>query len=139
MGNKEGAGIGVGGISMLAIFVVLCLTTLAVLSLVSARADYALSEKTVMASKQYYAADALAEEKLAALLGVVESGGNWYEHAQNEGFGVFSRQGSAIVAYTAPISESKELYIEVELAMGEDGAATGQWNRTAWQTRLAGG
>ncbi len=42
MGNKAGVGIGIGGISMLAIFVVLCLTTLAVLSLVSARADLTL-------------------------------------------------------------------------------------------------
>ena len=136
MGNKAGVGIGIGGISMLAIFVVLCLTTLAVLSLVSARADMALTEKTALAGKQFYSADALAEEKLAALLEVVEAGGDWYGHAQSEGFEVFSRRGSAIVAYTAPISRSKELYIEAELAVSASGAATGQWSRTVWQTRV---
>ncbi len=136
MGDKSGVGIGIGGISMLAIFVVLCMTTLAVLSLVSARADYALTEKTALASKQYYSADAKAEEKLAALLEVVEDGGDWYGYAQSEGFEVFSRRGAAIVAYTAPISEGKELYIEAELAVNAAGSATGQWNRTVWQTRV---
>ena len=136
MGNKSGVGIGIGGISMLAIFVVLCLTTLAVLSVVSARADLALSEKTALSSRQYYAADAEAEEKLASLLSIVEEGGNWYDYAQSEGFEIFSRRGAAIIAYTAPISESKELYIEVELNVSAAGSATGQWNRTVWQTRV---
>ncbi len=136
MGNKTGVGMGIGGISMLAIFVVLCLTTLAVLSVVSARADFALTEKTAAASKQYYEADARAEEKLASLLSIVETGGNWYDYALSEGFDVFSRRGAAIIAYTAPISESKELYIEVELAVSAAGSATGQWTRTVWQTRV---
>ncbi len=136
MGNKAGVGIGIGGISMLAIFVVLCMTTLAVLSLVSARADMALTEKTALASSQYYEADAKVEEKLAALLATVESGGNWYERAQSEGFEIFSRRGAAVVAYSEPISESKELYIEAELAVNAAGTATGQWRRTVWQTRV---
>ena len=38
--NTLNTGIGVGGTSILAIFVVLCLVTLASLSLVSAQADY---------------------------------------------------------------------------------------------------
>ncbi len=121
---------------MLAIFVVLCLTTLAVLSVVSARADMALTEKTALASKQYYAADALVEEKLASLLEIVETGGNWYDFALSEGFEIFSRRGAAIVAYAAPISDSKELYVEVELAVSAAGSATGEWSRTVWQTRV---
>ena len=44
--KQVGSGIGAGGISILAIFVVLCLATLAALSLVSARADQNLAEKT---------------------------------------------------------------------------------------------
>ncbi len=137
MGNKAGVGIGIGGISMLAIFVVLCLTTLAVLSLVSARADLTLTEKTALSSEEYYAADAEAEARLAGLLDTIEGGGNWYEYAQSEGFGVFSRGGAAIVAFTEPIGQSKELYVEIELEMSAAGAATGRWSRAAWQTRLA--
>ena len=48
-------GIGVGGTSILAIFVVLCLVTLASLSLVSAQADYGLAKKTAEAAQEYYA------------------------------------------------------------------------------------
>ena len=45
--KQIGSGMGAGGISILAIFVVLCLATLAALSLVSARADRNLAEKTL--------------------------------------------------------------------------------------------
>ena len=66
--NTLNTGIGVGGTSILAIFVVLCLVTLASLSLVSAQADYGLAKKTAEAAQEYYAADAQAERQLACLL-----------------------------------------------------------------------
>ena len=47
--KQIGSGMGAGGISILAIFVVLCLATLAALSLVSARADRNLAEKNAQA------------------------------------------------------------------------------------------
>ena len=52
--KQIGSGMGAGGISILAIFVVLCLATLAALSLVSARADRNLAEKNAQASVEYY-------------------------------------------------------------------------------------
>ena len=54
--KQIGSGMGAGGISILAIFVVLCLATLAALSLVSARADRNLAEKNAQASVEYYQA-----------------------------------------------------------------------------------
>lgn len=56
---------GVGVASMLMIFVVLCLTTFAVLSYVTANADYKLTREAAEAAEAYYAADAQSAEALA--------------------------------------------------------------------------
>ena len=68
MDNRRGGALGMGSVSILAIFVVLCLTTLAALSLVGAHADYTLAQKNARASASYYAADASAEGKLQEIL-----------------------------------------------------------------------
>lgn len=57
----------VGIPSLLMIFVVLCLTTFAVLSFVSARADLNVSDQTVQTAQGYYAADHAAQQALARL------------------------------------------------------------------------
>ena len=59
--------ISIGTSSVLMIFVVLCLTTFAVLSFVTANADARLPEKAVQGVDAYYAADAKAQEALASL------------------------------------------------------------------------
>lgn len=60
MTQRKGFG-GMGASSILMIFVVLCLTTFSVLSLVSARADMRLTRKQQQAVESYYAADAQAD------------------------------------------------------------------------------
>lgn len=57
-------GISVGSSSILVVFVVLCLTTFATLSLASANADYKLTRRTADEAAAYYAADAKAEDIL---------------------------------------------------------------------------
>lgn len=59
--------ISVGVTTILMIFVVLCFTTFAVLSFLTARSDYALTRKTVTATQEYYQADAKIEELLASI------------------------------------------------------------------------
>lgn len=73
MREKSGvaSGVGVGGSSILVIFVLLCLTTFATLSMVSAGADLRLTDRTVETVQEYYAADARAEEILARVDGVL--------------------------------------------------------------------
>lgn len=56
---------GVGISSLLLIFVVLCLTTFAVLSYLTANADHKLTDKTGDTVSAYYAADGAAQQKLA--------------------------------------------------------------------------
>lgn len=67
MKTKRVTGVNVGGASILVIFVLLCLTTFATLSLISANADYALSQKAAQSVSEYYGASAEAESLLAQL------------------------------------------------------------------------
>lgn len=60
-------GLSIGVSSILVIFVLLCLVTFSVLSLVSARADKALSDKNTAHLKAYYAAETTAYETLAKI------------------------------------------------------------------------
>lgn len=65
MERKLKMSVGIGGPSILMIFVILCLTTLSALSLMTASADFKLTKKTAEAVTGYYAADSEAEEILA--------------------------------------------------------------------------
>jgi len=67
MNKKLKAGIGIGGPSIIMVFVVLSLTTLGTLSLVTANSDWRLTQKTADAISKYYAADSEIEEILASV------------------------------------------------------------------------
>lgn len=69
MGVKRTAPISVGGSSILVVFILLCLTTFATLSLASANADKKLTDKAALAVTQYYDADSRAEEILSVVDG----------------------------------------------------------------------
>lgn len=59
--------IGIGSSSLLVIFVILCLVSFATLSIVSANADYKLSQKVLDRTTAYYTAEGQAQAALAAL------------------------------------------------------------------------
>lgn len=67
MHNKKGFGISVGLSSILIIIVILCLVCFAGLSIVSAAADYKLSNRLAERTTSYYEASSLANQKLADL------------------------------------------------------------------------
>ena len=77
MRKQNRSGLNVGASSLLVIFVLLCLVTFSVLSLVSANADRKLSEKTAQHTTEYYTASNRAEEYLKqiddALLALYQS------------------------------------------------------------------
>ena len=70
--EKRSFGLSIGSSSILMVFVVLCLTTFATLSLVSANADYKLSRKTADAAATYYALDTAGERMLSDLADLLE-------------------------------------------------------------------
>ncbi len=69
--NKKGhtrrVGAGVGYVSVMLIFAVICLTIFAVLSLKAALSNESFNERSGDFLKQYYAADSLAKETLSRL------------------------------------------------------------------------
>lgn len=65
--NVGSSGMGVGYVSLIMIFAVICLTVLAVLSYQAAGANELLNEKSAAYSSEYYAADGRAKEKLLML------------------------------------------------------------------------
>ena len=94
----------VGGSSLLVIFAVLCLTVFALLSVSTAQANRRLSEQTVQAVEEYYAADCRAEEILAEI-----RAGKTPEGVTLSG---------DIYSYTCPISETQALAVTVRAEGG---------------------
>ncbi len=103
----------VGGSSLLVIFIVLCLTVFAMLSLSSVQADGRLSTASAEAVGAYYDADCEAEAILAQLRqGIVPEG-------------VF-REGNRYL-YECEVSDTQKLVVEAEV----NGA---EYRILRWQT-----
>lgn len=90
-----------GGVSLLVVFAVLCLTVFALLSLTTVQSGSRLADKSVQAVTNYYAADYEAQCLLARLRSgerppEVTVAGNRY-------------------SYTCPVSGTQNLEVELEL------------------------
>lgn len=119
--NKGGTGI--GSASIILIFAVLCLTIFALISLSTARADKALADAEAILVKEYYEADTLAECILAELVKADEIPDAVY------GVDIIlyldMETGTDIVSFSCPISDRKELYVEI--AVFEDSYDILEW------------
>ena len=89
----------VGGISLLMVFAVLCLTMFALLSLTTVRAGVRLADASVQAVTDYYNADRAAQELLARL-----RSGELPEGVTASG---------KVYTYTWPVSDTQDLEVEV--------------------------
>ena len=100
----------IGGSSLLVIFAVLCLTVFALLGFSTVQADKRLSDISIQAVSDYYAADCAAEEILAKLKdGQLPKG--------------VTLTGD-VYAYSCPISPAQALQVEVR---------SGDWEVLRWQ------
>ncbi|MBC8584725.1 hypothetical protein [Youxingia wuxianensis] len=116
MERKRSTGISVGASSILVVFVVLCLTAFATLSLVSANSDYKLTRRTAQAVEEYYAADSRGVECVAQLEEALNSISSQEISAAAVQLG-WTSQGS-VFQRQVPINTSKNLEIEVEYSNG---------------------
>lgn len=91
--KKKGPRIGlnIGASSILVVFVILCLVTFSVLSLVSANADYKLSKKVADRTLAYYDAVCQAEVRLSEL-------------------GSIQRTAETLEDFYIPISDSQSIH-----------------------------
>lgn len=91
----------VGGVSLLVVFAVLCLTIFALLGLATVQADSRLADASAKTVANYYAADCEAQVILARLrIGEVPDG-------VTESDGIYS--------YACPVSETQKIEVEVRL------------------------
>jgi len=118
---------GVGSASIVLIFAILCLTIFTVISFMPALIEQNLINAEVQLVEAYYVADTLAERVLAEILSTdvenvleVEITSYWDWDLMVER-----------VSFVCPISETKELYVVVEI--GSD-----FYNILNWQVRATG-
>ena len=138
MENKSGTGgLNVGGSSILVIFVLLCLTTFATLTMVSASADYRLTQRAVQASENYYAADNRAEE-IFAQVGEVARGSKsvpapWdYINDALGGIGqdityATNSQNGGVVSYNVPIDDTQAIAVQLIVEYSSGSCVVNQW------------
>ena len=95
----------VGGSSLLVIFAILCLTIFTLLALSTAQADSRLSDASIKAVSDYYAADMEAERILSLL-------------RQGEMPPDVTRQDN-VYSYSCPINDNQSLFVTVQITETE--------------------
>lgn len=132
MKNKtRPAGIGTGYLSLMMIFVVLCLTILAALSFSAAESERKYSEKSAAYTKAYYEADTRAKQTLARVAEIVSE----YEDYSDfmlleeldgiEGASYESYFDRIEISWTTEINERQSIYSKVTIS--DSGAAVSDW------------
>lgn len=109
-----------GGISLLIVFAVLCLTVFALMSLSTVLSDKRMADASLQAVEDYYKADCEAWRMLALLL----------EGEVPEGV----RNDADIYAYTCPISETQNLEVTVKLDGGKYTIL--RWQAIPWRDEI---
>lgn len=99
----------IGASSLLSAFAVLCLVVFALLALSTVRSDERLSDASLQATKDYYAADCQAQEILARI-----RNGETPENVElTVSIAETPEGGARTYAYTVPISDTQELQVEI--------------------------
>lgn len=136
-----GAGLGVGYVSVMIIFAVICLTIFAVLSFRAAVSDGAFNERSGEYLRQYYAADGSAKATLAELDGIARAaaGSGFFEDEFEtaaealEGVFVTAAGNGFSASWTVKINDRQELYARAAFT------ADGEYEITSWRCRGIGG
>lgn len=130
--NRRPAGIGTGYLSIMMIFVVLCLTMLAALSYSSAAAEKKYSEKSGEYAKEYYAADIAAKRVLAEIDAIAADYDDLTdfmfigELEEVEGTSVRQLPDGVEVSWSTPINDRQSISSAVKYS-GEGYTVT-RWN-----------
>ncbi len=133
--------VSIGVTSMVLVFVMLCLITFAVLSLVSAQADLRLSRKSAEHTTAWYAAENAANDVLIALQPILTANAAApdaesyftavYAAVPAEWGITFGEDGR--LAWQVPVEETQSLQAEVELLYPLPAEGPG-WRVLRWQS-----
>lgn len=123
--ERSSSGVSIGGATIVMIFSVLCLTIFAVLSLITARNELTLAQKSADSITAYYEADLKAVEIYDALAGALRGEAEF----RAEDFGVevsfYFLDGGSYNTYSIPVDDRQEL--RVVLLEEEDGMSVVSW------------
>ena len=143
---KRQWGIGVGSASVLIIFVLLCLTVFATLSLVSAQADLRLAERAAETTAAWYEVDGRAAEFLCALDQAFEETSSPAELPDArvaeilEGAAVLDDSlgydGARLLRYQVAVDENRAIEAAVSYTVSESGLSR---RIESWRTVQTGG
>jgi len=119
---KKSHGINTGSISLIMIFTVLCLTVFAILTLVSANAEYKLSVKYSESINEYYINDSSAVEFINMIhksAGESSDGEDLMRKIQGESDNAYMAGDILVVEKIFSVSESFELAVTLEITGGK--------------------
>ena len=120
MKQKGSFRISIGTSSIVMIFVVLCLTVFAVLSFISADADFRLTERTADSTGYYYKADAEMQAAIAKVDALLKKGVP-NSAFTSESLGVqLSRLSAGTLQLTVPVDQNRQLQAVLTVP-GENG------------------
>ena len=125
--KKKQFGMNIGSASILLVFVILCLVSFAVLSIVSANADSKLSTRVLERTTAYYTACNQAEQSLAGMDHTLR---RIYESSDSEE-AYFASVGHG-KSYVIPISDLQSLQVTIEILYPWT-AEDSFYKITAWQ------
>ena len=108
---------GVGAVSIMLVFVVLCLVIFSVISLAPALAERDLVQAELQSVQDFYAADKLAEQVLAELLQTVYTPESIHGIEITSGFDFIEL--AYIAQFVVPVGDERVLYVSVELGFGD--------------------
>ena len=119
--ERKSSGINIGSASIIMVFSVLCLTVFAVLSLVTANSEYKLAIKSTDVIKNYYSADAHANEKIAAIKTVLEKEGleSATKEASKLNVSLKNEAEGLEISFDEQISDSQKLTVNAVLNNGQ--------------------
>ncbi len=119
--------LGVGSVSLILIFCVLCLTIFTLLTLSSARSEMALTEKLAYSVENYYSADTRAQLVLYRLEQLI-SEDTRPEEIDGLEISYEENNGETTVNFLSPIDEQRSIAVEIQFAGGS--AEVLRWQET---------
>lgn len=111
--RKRSFGTTMGITSIIAILVILVLVVFSTLSLITAKADLNLSEKTASNIEAYYAADAKGEIIISEISEIINSGSDVAGYAKDKGYTYEPSGGGGLLTFTVVVDDSRQLNAKV--------------------------
>lgn len=135
--KQQSTFINIGSSSLLMVFLVLCLTTFAILSLSSAQSDYSFSKKFAEHKNEYYEASSRAEMILGEIDQLLAENSDQVtarldgKEIDNIPLSCTGADGETVISYQVPSGEKQAL--NVTLLVTNDSEHENYYKIQAWQ------